>query len=525
MAAGAEGGRVGDDVVVAECNPRRASVSQDLLEAHHVVGVVAQDDMGERQAQAGSRLEFLRGEQKSAVAGYGDHRGAGAHQAGGHRPGQGDAQGLLAVGEQQPPGLVDPEVASHVDVDRADVAGDCGLVVVAEFLAQPQHDRGRVEAGALGGVIARGGIDVAQRLSLPGDLAPVAVGEREVGQLVAQRPESGRDVADQLAGGLIVVVDVGGHRVDVHDGACDVAVPQHGVVFDSVVPDGDQHVGLAQDDVAGLVAEQAHPAQEVVLEGARHHPGGLEGLHHGQPRRGDQGAQRQAAVRVGAAAADEQRRAACAADEFACPLDGERRSRRQRRDRQAGGDAGGGRGGQHVGGQHDGGGPARRAERCAERRDGGLGGVVGVVDLAGELRDRLEQRCGVHGLMRAFEAVFPAHGPAQRDHRVLLGVGGEQPGGQVGGAGTRRHQDDARHPGEAADRRGHERRVLLVAAHHQPRAGVGQGVVDGVDLGAGHAEDVLDALRREHLNDLVRAAHRFGGLVEHHVVSLAPGPR
>ena len=63
----------------------------------------------------------------------------------------------------------------------------------------------------------------------------------------------------------------------------------------------------------------------------------------------------------------------------------------------------------------------------------------------------------------------------------------------------------------------HERRVLLVAAHHQLRAAVDQRVVDGVDLGAGHPEDVLDALRRQHVDDLLRAAHRCTGLRGLHV--------
>ena len=146
----------------------------------------------------------------------------------------------------------------------------------------------------------------------------VVVGEGEAGQAVGQGGEGGRDVAEQLEGRLIVVVDVGGNGVDVHDGAFDVVVPHHRVVFDGVVSDGDQDVGVGEDDVAGLVAEQAHPAEEVVLQRAGDHPGGLEGFHDGQPRRGDQGAQRLAAVRVGAADTDQQRRSACGADQLAC---------------------------------------------------------------------------------------------------------------------------------------------------------------------------------------------------------------
>ena len=147
--------------------------------------------------------------------------------------------------------------------------------------------------------------------------ALVVVAEGEAGQVVGQGGEGGRDVAEQFQGRLVVVVDVGGNRVDVHDGALDVVVPLHRVVFDGVVSDGDQDVGVVEDDIAGLVAEQPHPAEEVVLERAGHHPGGLEGFHDGQPGRGDQGAQRRAAVRVGAAHTDQQGRPARGADQLA----------------------------------------------------------------------------------------------------------------------------------------------------------------------------------------------------------------
>lgn len=43
---------------------------------------------------------FLRAEQEPAVTGDGDDLGAPAQHGGGHGPGQGDAEGLLAVGEQ-----------------------------------------------------------------------------------------------------------------------------------------------------------------------------------------------------------------------------------------------------------------------------------------------------------------------------------------------------------------------------------------------------------------------------------------
>src|SRR6516225_8475048 len=241
VTTGSESRCVGDDVVVAELHAGFAFVLEDFLEAHHVVGVVAEDDVRELQPQAGRGLEFLCGEQESAVSGDGHDGSAGPHQAGGHRPGQGHTEGLLPVGKQQPSGFVDAEVACHVDVDRADVAGDGGGVV--EFFAQPQHHGDRVEPGTVRYVSECGGIYVGQGFSLRDDLGSIVAGEGEPGQVVGQGGEGGRDVAEQFQGGLIVVVDVGRNRVDVHDGAplkLWVAVPLHRVVFDGVVSDGDQ---------------------------------------------------------------------------------------------------------------------------------------------------------------------------------------------------------------------------------------------------------------------------------------------
>ncbi len=96
--------------------------------------------------------------------------------------------------------------------------------------------------------------------------------------------------------------------------------------------------------------------------------------------------------------------------------------------------------------------------------------------------------------MGALEPVLAADRPAQRDDGILFGVGGQQAGNQIGGARTGRHQHDTRGAGEATDRTGDERRVLFVATHHQLRAAIDQGVVYGVDLGAGHTEDVFDPL-------------------------------
>ena len=153
--------------------------------------------------------------------------------------------------------------------------------------------------------------------------------------------------------------------------------------------------------------------------------------------------------------------------------------------------------------------PRRRAagERDADGVGDRFGDVVGIVDLAGVLRERLQRRNGIHRLMGALEPVGPLHGTADRHHRVLLGGGGDQSGGQIRGAGARRHQCDARCSGEPADRGGHERRVLLVTADDQLRAAVSQSVVNGVDLGARHAEDESDAVGGEGFDHALSGSH------------------
>lgn len=90
------------------------------------------------------------------------------------------------------------------------------------------------------------------------------------------------DVAAQFQRGLIVHVDVGSHLVDVDDDAGGVGVPEPGVVLDGVITHGQQDVGLGEQFVAGLVAEQAHPAHVVPLQLPGDDPRGLERLDDGE---------------------------------------------------------------------------------------------------------------------------------------------------------------------------------------------------------------------------------------------------
>jgi hypothetical protein len=71
--------------------------------------------------------------------------------------------------------------------------------------------------------------------------------------------------------------------------------------------------------------------------------------------------------------------------------------------------------------------------------------------------------------MRPLEPVTERDSPAHRHHRVALGIGGDQAGGEVGGAGARGHQDDAGRPGQPTDTRCDERGILLMPADDQLR--------------------------------------------------------
>ena len=66
---------------------------------------------------------------------------------------------------------------------------------------------------------------------------------------------------------------------------------------------------MADHDVAGLVAEQPDAPDEVILEFARHHTGGLKCLDHRQVGDREQLTQRRARLGLAGANADEQNRA------------------------------------------------------------------------------------------------------------------------------------------------------------------------------------------------------------------------
>ena len=135
--------------------------------------------------------------------------------------------------------------------------------------------------------------------------------QSQPGQLPGQLGQRRGDVAAQLEGGLVVVVDIGGHFVDVDQRAGRIRIPQPGIVFDRVVADRHQHIGVADHDVAGLVAEQSDAPDEPVFQFARHHAGSLERLDNRQIGDRDQLAQRRTWCGLAGANADEQSRVLC----------------------------------------------------------------------------------------------------------------------------------------------------------------------------------------------------------------------
>ena len=302
--------------------------------------------------------------------------------------------------------------------------------------------------------------------------------------------------------GPIVLVDVRGSGIDVDERPLASLVPEARFVFDRVVADGDDHIGCVEELVGGLVVEQADAAAEAVEELARHDSGPLVRADHRQFRLGQEGRARLQRRAAGSRAGRAARRAAprrlisAAAAAIALGVSGaEHRS----------GETGVSTS-PSAAPDHD---VLRRAD---ERGPGppGLRGAEGVrhhfrnrlrgIDLGAELGDGPEQAHGIHALMDLLQSVGERHGAADRDDGIAFRVRGGEAGHQVGAARAGRDQRHARLAGHAADPAGDEGGVLLVAADDRLDPRVQQRVEHLVDLRAGDAEDVLDALRLQTLH-------------------------
>jgi len=118
--------------------------------------------------------------------------------------------------------------------------------------------------------------------ALGGDDSGCRTRQLEAVDLPGERVDGLGDVTAEFDRRAVVVVEVGGELVEVDDAAGVVLVPLRGLVLDEVVADREDDVGLVQQDVAGLVAEQAHPAEVVLLEFVGQHAGRLERLDDGE---------------------------------------------------------------------------------------------------------------------------------------------------------------------------------------------------------------------------------------------------
>ena len=92
-----------DDIHWPEVDSRCAFVLWKFLDGNHVVGAVDPNHMNEVELQPHGSFEFHRGKQESSVARDGQCLFVWSHQARCDSPGQGDAQRLLAIADQDLP--------------------------------------------------------------------------------------------------------------------------------------------------------------------------------------------------------------------------------------------------------------------------------------------------------------------------------------------------------------------------------------------------------------------------------------
>jgi hypothetical protein len=161
--------------------------------------------------------------------------------------------------------------------------------------------------------------------------------------------------------------------------------------------------------------------------------------------------------------------------------------------------------------------------------------TAGGGDVEGSPRDARDLGCVSHeiavlhhgvrdaGDVGFLEAVLSQHrlDALARDHddRNRVHLGCQKAGDRVGGPGTRRHEHDTRPAGGARIAVRHVGGALLVAHEDQFDRGVDE-CVENRDRGpSGEAEDVLDALSFEALDQLLCAGgdslgHGFGSVIK-----------
>ena len=92
-----------------------------------------------------------------------------------------------------------------------------------------------------------------------------------------QRPQRLAEIAQYAHFDDIVLVDLGGGGVDMHDGLATVGVPLFRMIFDHVVADADHHVGFLEPKGHQVFGLEPHGAKRQFMgkrEGALGHERG-----------------------------------------------------------------------------------------------------------------------------------------------------------------------------------------------------------------------------------------------------------
>ena len=145
----------------------------------------------------------------------------------------------------------------------------------------------------------------------------------------------------------------------------------------------------------------------------------------------------------------------------------------------------------------------------AERLAHGLADHARVVDARVPLGHGPQHVDGVDELVGLLVHADEVDLPGERHERRVVEVGVADAGRQVGGARPEGREADAGVAGEATVGVGHERGALLVARRDERDAlGAVEGLVEVEGLLAGDAEDVLDALALETLDEELRGEAR-----------------
>ncbi|TKW50239.1 hypothetical protein CTA1_9682 [Colletotrichum tanaceti] len=525
-----------DKVDAAQVDAGAAAVLVDLLELDHVVLAVVPDEVRDVAALPHRRRQLLAAEQEAAVAADADdllraRRPLRERRADGPR--QRHAERLLHVGHEERLGAVGEVEAREPDVHAADVRRDR-----RRRRQQALHQLDEVErvdgtvapapapAPAVA-VVAFCGPTEGLRALLPG----VELGKDGPGHLGLLRPRDRReDVAegldvggdgpDELELGVVEGAVVGGHPVEVEDLEARALVPGVGVVLGLVVAGDDDEVGLGEQPVAGLVAEEADAAVKEVGELAADGAGGLEGLDDGDRVLPEEAVDGLDGLGRGGPRAEEQHGELGVLDHGGGAAQGGRGRGAVLGGREGGGGQGRdgrlGAEGHDVDGQADGGGALRVGGGGAEGVEHDLGDLVRVDGAGGLLGDGPEQLHAAQALVRLLGGLDALDVADDGDDGGALVVGRHEARGEVARAGARRGYAHAGTPRDAAKGAGDEGGVLLMAADDELDLGpVDEAVEDGVDLGARHAKDVCDACVDEGVDDDVyRFRHGVGESIE-----------